>query len=286
MTAMVSTLSKALNAYRPDLADIRLKDQVQAGRYVKGKTARVSVPVADLKARPADDSGLHSQFLLGEEVLVFERKGGWAWVQGARDRYVGYIRTACLSSQAAAPTHRITVPRTFLYPGPDMKFPAAGALSIGGLVTVTGTAETRGTSYLELDTGQFLIAGHAAPVGEQADDFVAVAETLLQTPYLWGGTSAFGIDCSGLVQLCLRMCGQEVLRDTGMQEKTIGTEISRDRLKRGDLVFWKGHVAIMTDKRMIIHANGHTMRVSLEPLDAAIDRIGYLYGQPIAFRRP
>ncbi len=286
MTAMVSTLSKALNAYRPDLADSRLKDQVQAGRYVKGKTARVSVPVADLKARPADDAGLHTQFLLGEEVLVFERKGGWAWVQGARDRYVGYMRTACLSSQAAAPTHRITAPRTFLYPGPDMKFPVSGALSMGGLVTVTGTAETRGTSYLELDTGQFLIAGHAAPVGEQADDFVAVAETLLHTPYLWGGTSAFGIDCSGMVQLCLRMCGVDVLRDTGMQEKTIGTEISRDRLKRGDLVFWKGHVGIMRDAKTLIHANGASMMVSLEPLDEAITRIARLYGDPTSCRRP
>jgi cell wall-associated NlpC family hydrolase len=106
-----------------------------------------------------------------------------------------------------------------------MKFPVSGALSMGSRVTITGTAENRGTAYLELDTGQFLIAGHAAPVGEQADDFVAIAETLLHTPYLWGGSSAFGIDCSGLVQLAMRMAGKSVLRDTDMQAMSIGKEI-------------------------------------------------------------
>jgi cell wall-associated NlpC family hydrolase len=151
-------------------------------------------------------------------------------------------------------------------------------------------AETRGTRYALLSTGEAMISGHLRPAGEFSEDYVAVAETLLMTPYLWGGSTAFGIDCSGLVQLAMRMTGRNVLRDTDMQAATIGEPIMSGEgysgLRRGDLVFWKGHVAIMTDERTMIHANGHTMLVSREGLTEAIDRIGYLYGGPTGFRRP
>ena len=141
-----------------------------------------------------------------------------------------------------------------------------------------------------LASGEAMIAGHLRPVGEPAADYVAVAETLIDTPYLWGGTTGFGIDCSGLVQLSMRMAGRDVLRDTDMQAATVGEPVEPgpdfSALRRGDLVFWKGHVAIMTDAASMIHANGHTMIVSREGLREAIDRIGYLYGQPTGFRRP
>src|SRR5262249_23754052 len=139
-----------------------------------------------------------------------------------------------------------------------------------------------------LASGEAIIEKHLAPLAWRANDFVAVAETLLETPYLWAGASGFGIDCSGLVQLSMRMVGRDVLRDSDLQAATVGEPVERSAgLRRGDLVFWNGHVAIMTGPDAIIHANGHTMTVAREGLDQAIDRVAYLYGRgPTGFRRP
>ena len=281
---------KRLHAFRPDLADARLEGEVAAERFVAGRPARIAAPVADVRKEPRPDAGLNTQLLLGDDVMVFDEAEGWAWVQAERDRYVGYVSAGFLGTRDRAPTHMVGVPRTFLYPGADLRLPRTGELSLGSSVTVTDFAETRGTRYAVLSSGEAVIAGHLRPVGEHADDFVAVAETLVQTPYLWGGASGFGIDCSGLVQLSMRMAGRDVLRDSDMQAETIGTAIEPGSgysgLRRGDLVFWKGHVAIMTDEKTMIHANGHTMLVSREGLKDAVDRIGYLYGGPTGFRRP
>ncbi|MEI9426555.1 C40 family peptidase [Mesorhizobium sp. Cs1299R1N3] len=279
-----------LHAFRSDLADARLKGEVAADRFVAGRPARISVPVADIRKAPTLDSGVNTQALFGDDVLVFEDREGWAWIQAERDGYVGYVADAMLGERDHAPTHIVSVPRTFLYPGPDLRFPIAGQLSMGSTVTVTGAAETRGTHYALLPSGEALIAGHLRPIGEVAGDYVSVAETFLGTPYLWGGVSGFGIDCSGLVQLAMRMAGEEVLRDSDMQAVSVGEPLQPGPdftgLRRGDLVFWKGHVAIMTDAETMIHANGHTMLVSREGLKEAIARIGYLYGAPTGFRRP
>ncbi|MEI9420467.1 NlpC/P60 family protein [Mesorhizobium sp. Cs1299R1N1] len=279
-----------LHAFRSDLADARLKGEVAADRFVAGRPARISVPVADIRKAPTLDSGVNTQALFGDDVLVFEDREGWAWIQAERDGYVGYVADAMLGERDHAPTHIVSVPRTFLYPGPDLRFPIAGQLSMGSTVTVTGAAETRGTHYALLPSGEAVIAGHLRPIGEVAGDYVSVAETFLGTPYLWGGVSGFGIDCSGLVQLAMRMAGREVLRDSDMQANSVGEPLQpgpdRSGLRRGDLVFWKGHVAIMTDAETMIHANGHTMLVSREGLKEAIARIGYLYGAPTGFRRP
>jgi cell wall-associated NlpC family hydrolase len=286
----LTAYDKRLHAFRPDLADARLKGQITADRFVAGKQARIVAPVADMLDEPRPDAGLNTQLLRGDDVTVFEEAEGWAWVQAGRDGYVGYVSGGFLGPRAGEPTHIVSAPRSFLYPGPDLRFPRLGELSLGSLVTVKDFAETRGTRYALLSTGEAMISGHLRPAGEFSEDYVAVAETLLMTPYLWGGSTAFGIDCSGLVQLAMRMAGRNVLRDTDMQAATIGEPIvSGERysgLRRGDLVFWKGHVAIMTDERTMVHANGHTMLVSREGLTEAIDRIGYLYGGPTGFRRP
>lgn len=275
-----------LAAFRPDLADLRLQGQVEAGRFVEGRPARIGVSVADIRKAPRPDAGLNTQALFGDEVRVFDMAEGWAWVQNERDGYVGYVADTALAERGAEPTHIVAAPRTFLYPGPDLKWPRSGELSLGSRVTVSGTAETRGTRYALLASGEAVVEAHLAPLGRPASDFVAVAETLIHTPYLWGGSSAFGIDCSGLVQLAMLMAGRNVLRDSDMQETSLGSPIDpRAGLRRGDLAFWKGHVAIMTDAENMIHANGHTMTVANEPLGAAIDRIGYLYGGPTGFRR-
>ncbi|RWG59241.1 MAG: peptidase P60 [Mesorhizobium sp.] len=279
-----------LHAFRSDLADARLKGEVAADRFVAGRPARITTAVADLRKAPRPDAGINTQALFGDDVLVFEVAEGWAWVQAERDGYVGYAADNVLGAREHAPTHIVSVPRTFLYPGPDLRFPIGGQLSIGSAVTVTGSAETRGTHYALLPSGQAVIARHLRPLTEVADDFVTVAESFLGTPYLWGGVSGFGIDCSGLVQLSMRMAGKDVLRDSDMQAASIGTPLEPcpeySGLQRGDLVFWKGHVAIMTDAKDMIHANGHTMLVSREGLKEAVERIGYLYGGPTGFRRP
>lgn len=286
----MTAYDRRLHAFRPDLADARLEGNVTAERFVAGRPARIVAPVADLLGEPRPDAGLDTQLLCGDDVTVFEEREGWAWVQAARDGYVGYVSGGFLGPRGDAPTHVVSAPRSFLYPGPDLRLPRLGELSLGSSVTVRDFAETRGTRYALLSTGEAMIAGHLRPAGEFSGDYVTVAETLLMTPYLWGGATAFGIDCSGLVQLSMRMAGRDVLRDTDMQAATLGEPIQPgdgfSGLRRGDLVFWKGHVAIMTDERTMIHANGHTMLVSREGLTEAIDRIGYLYGGPTGFRRP
>lgn len=281
---------KRLAAYRPDLADERLRGQVEAARFVEGRPARITAPVADMRSRPSLDAGISTQLLMGAEIAVFDKADGFAWVQSRRDGYVGYVASADIGPIGQAPTHRVIAPRSFVYSGADLRLPRTGVLSMGAELTVVGKAETRGTIYALLPDGGAMIAAHLSPADAPADDYVAVAETLIHTPYLWGGSSAFGIDCSALVQLAMRMAGRDVQRDSDMQASGLGAELDpgpgQENLRRGDLVFWKGHVAIMTDPRTMIHANGHTMLVSREGLAEAIDRIGYLYGSPTGFRRP
>lgn len=278
---------RRLNAYRSDLAEIALRGRVEAERYVEGAPATLAAPVTPLRARPDAACGTDTEVLHGEGVRVLDTADGWAWVKADLDGYVGYLPEVALARQAPAPTHIVTVPRTFVYSGADLKFPQAFALSMGSRIAVTGEAETRGTRYFLLEGGRAIVANHCAPIGQAAsDDYVVIATRFLETPYLWGGRSGFGIDCSGLVQTSMLMTGRTVERDTDMQAARLGTPIARDELRRGDLVFWKGHVAIMEDERTLIHANGHTMTVAHEGLEEAIARIGWLYGQPTGYRRP
>lgn len=282
-------LDRRLNAFRADLADARLRGSVAAGRFVAGRKARVAVPVLDVRAAPRADAGLDTQLILGDEVCVFDENEDYAWVQAGRDSYVGYVAASGLARPGDAPTHAVGVPRTFLYAEPDMKKRATAALSLGSRLAIVGAATTRGTDYALLESGEAVVAAHLRPAGETAPDHVAVAATLERTPYLWGGASAFGIDCSGLVQLSLLMAGKPAPRDTDMQAAALGAPLNVGDdlagLRRGDLVFWNGHVAIMADGEEIIHASGHAMMVVRERLAYAIERIARLYGRPVGFRR-
>ncbi|TIV09760.1 MAG: NlpC/P60 family protein, partial [Mesorhizobium sp.] len=185
-----------LHAFRSDLADARLKGEVAADRFVAGRPARISAAVADIRNEPRPDAGVNTQLLFGDDVLVFEDAEGWAWIQAERDGYVGYVADTALGGRDHAPTHVVSVPRTFLYPGPDLRIPLSGQLSMGSAVRVVGAAETRGTHYALLPSGEAVISGHLRILDRPAADYVAVAETFLGTPYLWGGASGFGIDCS------------------------------------------------------------------------------------------
>jgi cell wall-associated NlpC family hydrolase len=264
-----------------------LRGTVPAERYVAGTPARIAAPVAALRPRPDLAAGIDTEVLFGETVRVLDRADGWAWVKSDFDGYVGYVAETALDAGGGVATHRVAVPRTFAYTGADLRTPAAFALSIGSRLTVIGESETRGTRYLTLEGGQSVVAGHCLDIGASAgNDYVGVAARFLETPYLWGGRSGFGLDCSALVQLSMMMVGRTAPRDSDMQAAGLGSPIDRTDLQRGDLVFWKGHVAIMEDDKTILHANGHTMSVAREALNAAIERIGWLYQQPTGYRRP
>ena len=280
-------LDRRLHAYRDDLADTALQGQVSAARFAPGAPARLTVPVAGLRPKPDAASGIDTELLFGEDVTVFDRADGWAWVQAQSDGYVGYLPESALADLDDRPTHHVIVPRTFVYPGPDLRFPVSAALSMGSRITVAGQAETRGTRYFQMADGRAVVANHCLPLGVYpSDDYVAIAARFLETPYLWGGRSGFGIDCSGLVQLALQTTGRAAPRDSDMQAAGLGTIIDSEALRRGDLVFWKGHAGIMTDEKTLLHANGHTMTVALEDFEAAVKRIGWLYDRPTGYRRP
>lgn len=284
---MTALPDRRLNAYRPDLAEVGLAGIVAAERYVEGTPAAVAVPVAALRPRPDETAGIDTQLLFGETVRLFDRAEGWAWVKADADGYVGYLPETALRETGGPATHIVAAPRTFAYTGNDLKTPAAFTLSMGSRLTISGESEMRGTRYLTLSGGQSVVAAHCIAIGEPPDDdYVATAARFLETPYLWGGRSGFGIDCSGLVQLSMMMAGRKAPRDSDMQAAGLGVPIEREALRRGDLVFWRGHVAIMEDERTILHANGHTMNVAREGLEEAIRRIGWLYQQPTGLRRP
>jgi cell wall-associated NlpC family hydrolase len=264
--------------------------RLNTGRATVLRQAHVVAPLCDLRRDPRPDCGVDTQLLCGSPVRVFEEDNGWALVQADDDGYVGWTSAAALHGSPFAPTHVVGAPRTFVYPGPDLRFPALRSLSMGSRLEISGEAVTRGTRYLLTPGGEALVANHLRAIGEHEKDYVEVASRLLGSPYLWGGNSAFGIDCSGLVQLAMQMCGRKVLRDSDMQAASLGTEIdpgpNYDALRRGDLVFWRGHVAMVEGDGHILHASGHSMLVTSEPLMSAIARIASLYEQPIGFRRP
>jgi cell wall-associated NlpC family hydrolase len=260
-----------INAYRGDLAAEQMRGLVEAERYVKGDLRQVSLPVVPLRHESRFDATLDTELLLGETVTVYDESEGWAWAQSIRDGYVGYVPSEGLSFKIIEPTHRIAVLRTYVYPEPDGKTPPLSLLSLNALITVT---QRRG-KFHALAGGGYIFAGHAVPIGDNARDFVAVAESFLGTPYLWGGRTSVGLDCSGLVQLSLEAAGHPAPRDADMQAGELGhaIDLRKDKLRRGDLVFWDGHVGIMTSEKDFLHANAFHMAVEAEPFARARRRI-------------
>ncbi len=270
-----------LTPARPDLAAAYLRGQVVAGAYVEGRACHVRAGTAALRQAPAPDAPLVTQALFGEEVMLYEDHEGFGWVQLARDGYVGYMPMAALAEGLIKSTHRVTVNRTFVYPGPDLKLPPRDALPLGAAVRVVATQG----GFSKIDDATFVFAEHLLAWEESQKDFVAVAERLLHAPYLWGGKTSLGIDCSGLVQISLDSAGIAAPRDTDMQEHALGSPLAIDAdlagLRRGDLVFWRGHIGIMRDETTLLHANAHHMLVASEPLRVARDRILAKTSQPV-----
>jgi cell wall-associated NlpC family hydrolase len=264
---------RRLTPARPDLAAKHLEGQVTAARFVEGEVFEVSYGVAPVRREPFSGAMLETEALKGERVTVYDRtEEGWAWGQLMTDGYVGWLPDLALYRPAAEPTHKVTALRTFAFHGPSIKLPPAETLPLGARLAIV----REDASFAVTQEGWHVPLRHVAPLAYVEADFVAVAERFVGTPYLWGGRSSLGIDCSGLVQTALAACGIVAPRDSDMQEAALGTPVPLDQqaaLKRGDLLFWKGHVAIASDAVNIVHANAYHMATAIEPTHEAIARI-------------
>ncbi len=266
--------------YRQDLAARGLEDVVSASRYVDGVLRQVADVAAPVMKSPSHDARLETEALFGETVTVYETVDGWSWGQVGTDNYVGYLPEQALAPVAWQQSHFVCVPRTYIFPEPDIKSGPPRLISLMAQVGVE--SESDGFSKLA-GSGGYVCSKHLATMDEHQEDFVRVAEDLIGTPYLWGGRQTLGFDCSALVQLSLAACGVDCPRDSDMQEAALGTALDTTRpenLQRGDLVFWKGHVAIMIDAVRMIHCNAHHMRVFIEDVREAVDRIAAT-GSPV-----
>jgi cell wall-associated NlpC family hydrolase len=274
-----------LTPARPDLAAKYLEGKVKAARFVSGEEFEISDALAPLREGPSSDAMLSTQALRGERVTIYDRNAeGWAWGQLNSDGYVGWLPDRALAKPAAAPTHKITSLRTFAFPGPSIKLPPVETLVMGAAITVV---REDGVFAVTRD-GWYLPAQHVGRIDRTADDFVAVAEQFAGTPYLWGGKSSFGIDCSGLVQVSLNAAGTGCPRDSDMQQDGLGRALQgaeSKALQRGDLIFWNGHVAVVRDADTIVHANAHHMATVIESTRDAIARIKVAGSEISAIKR-
>jgi cell wall-associated NlpC family hydrolase len=270
----VSTIpDRRCNAYRDDLAAECLRGQVSAPRYAVGEARQVVDAAAPLRGAPDANASWTTEALFGERLTVYDEHEGWAWAQLAGDGYVGYLPAAALSSSVRQSTHRVKAVGTSLYPSANVKANPCLHLSMNAALSVAQMGE----SFARLGDGRFLPAAHIAAHDQFAPDFVAVAQAFVGVPYVWGGKTRLGVDCSGLLQVACHAAGHACPRDSDMQRAQVGEAVPFGEdlggLVRGDLVFWPGHVGIMLDPHRLLHANAHHMAVAIEPLRTTADRI-------------
>ena len=267
---------------RDGVAGRSLEGVVRAEVYLDPRPMVCAKAATGIHREASAASEQMDQLLFGEIFEVIEDEAeGFVWGQARRDGYVGFVEAAALAAPGPTPTHRVANIRTYAFAEPRIKSRALGLYSLNARVAVESVegrlARTAGAGWMPID--------HLAPIGDFETDWAGVAERFLGAPYLWGGRESLGLDCSGLVQQALFACGRACPRDAD-QQAALGREIAAEAFGRGDLVFWKGHVAIGLDATRIVHANGFHMAVAIEPLETAISRIDAAgSGRPTAFRR-
>ena len=268
---------------RHGVAAAWLQGIMAADRYVQTAPWHCVVPAAAVRQGPQAESEQQDQIIYGELFDVLEMDGAFALGQARRDGYVGYVYRAALHPGVIEPTHWVSALRTYAFTKPDLKSAPVGLYTLNSLLRVKeecgGYARAQGTGWFVRD--------HLTPIGQSAADGVQVAAWFQHAPYQWGGRESLGLDCSGLVQQAMYALGRAGPRDTDMQAVEIGRPVRFEDLQRGDLVFWRGHVAIMLDEGYILHANAHHMATDIEPLATAAARISAMgLGDPTAYRRP
>jgi len=268
---------RRLTPARPDLAAAHLQGAVNAPRFVEGAAFSICVGRASLRVRPGDDAAQDSELLFGESFTVYDRAQGWAWGQAANDLYVGYLREEALAAPFAAQA-KVSALLAPLFSAADLKSPVRDLLPMNAALPVLG----RDGDYVNIGAG-FVHQRHLAPEIEK--DFVAVAERFVGAPYVWGGKTAAGLDCSGLIQTALQAVGKAAPRDTDMMEKALGEPVALAVMRRGDLIFWKGHMGVMLDNVRLLHANAFHMAVAIEPVTEAMARIEKVAGPVTAIKR-
>ncbi len=280
---MDSALDPRLTPARADIAAKHLEGKITAARFVEGTVCEVADPQAPLRRTPSPEASLDSEALKGERVTVYETNDeGWAWGQLETDGYVGWLPANALRPPGPAPTHKVAALRTHVFPGPSIKLAPIEALALGCRLAVARVEEP----FAVTASGGFIPTRHLAPIDAKETDFVAVAERFVGAPYLWGGKTSLGLDCSALVQVALAACGIASPRDSDMQENALGAPLAdRSVLCRGDLLFWQGHVAIVRDQATLVHANAFHMAVAIEPIREAIARIRAAGSEVASVRR-
>jgi cell wall-associated NlpC family hydrolase len=262
-----------LTPARADLAAAHLKDKVSAPRYAEGTDRLVIAGHVPLHTEPADDAMRDTELLYGERFRVYDVQRGWAWGQAERDGYVGYAHATALGDPGEAPDHRIVALSTPLLRQASLKTSPLDMLPLNARVKVIG----REGKCLKLAGGGFVYEKHVAPLGYSAPDWVAVAKRFLGVPYVWGGRTLAGLDCSGLIQTALEAAGIELPRDSDQQEAALSNDVAvtsdLSGLVRGDIVFWTDHVGVMLDATRLLHANGFYGETAIEPLGIAVARI-------------
>lgn len=276
-------LDPRLTAARPDIAWSGLKGKIDTSKFVAGKIRTISTPYANLKKTPRNTAPLLTQGLLGEKFRALEEHGGWAFGQLLEDGYVGYIKLEALGAHIPDPSHLVTVPLTHIYARPDLKTPDPLALPFGAKITIREGAPKAG--FAEAQGLGWICLRHIARLGVYDKDYVKTASRFLHVPYVWGGKTALGLDCSSLIQLAMTHAGIPCPRDTDQQARSLGHSISNKPdlalCKKGDLVFFKGHAGLMLDGTHLLHANATHMRVTIDDARAVADRLAKEFGDQI-----